>query len=81
MEEKHGWFDRRKNVVLLLRGFFAFLVVLLLIDFIVPKHGDFYWEDAPGFFASFGFISGVALISIARIVRRFIRRDEDYYDG
>ncbi len=80
MEEKHGWFDKRQNIVFFLRGFFLFLALLIVIDFFIPKHADFYWEEAPGFFAAFGYISCVGLIYLARIIRFFIKRGEDYYD-
>ena len=52
---------------------------LLLIDPLIYKHGDFPWEDAPGFFAAYGFVSCVLLIFIARILRLWIKRDEMYY--
>ncbi len=81
MEEKHGWFDKRENVVLFLRGFFVFLAVLIVVDLFIPKHAHFYWEEAPAFFAAFGYISCVLLIYLARGIRVLIMRDEDYYDG
>lgn len=80
MKEKHGWFDERKNIVRFLQGFFVFLGLLIVIDFFIPKHADFYWEETPAFFAAFGYISCVALIYVARGIRILIKRDEDYYD-
>ena len=80
MEEKKGWFDDPRHVKIFLRAFFASLAVLLIIDFFVGKHGYFHWEESPDFFAAYGFISCVALVLVAKILRILIKRDEDYYD-
>jgi len=80
MKKDLGIFDKPENVKLLLRIFYASLVLLLIADFFVHKHAEFPWEDAPNFFAAYGFVSCVALIFIAKALRVFIRKDEDYYD-
>ena len=80
MKKELTFFDKKENVQRFLKVFFASLVVLLIVDFFIPKHADFYWEEAPGFFAAFGYISCVGLIYLARIIRFFIKRGEDYYD-
>jgi hypothetical protein len=54
--------------------------VLLVIDFFIPKHGHFPWEDAWGFYAAYGFIGCVALIFIAKGLRLLVKRREGYYD-
>jgi hypothetical protein len=59
---------------------FGVCLFLLLLDFFIPKHGHFYWENAPNFFASYGFISCVSLIFIARVLRKILKKNEDYYD-
>ncbi|MDJ0811704.1 MAG: hypothetical protein QNJ01_16485 [Desulfobacterales bacterium] len=74
-------FDDPKNVKRLLVIFFASLLVLLIVDFFIHKHADFPWEEAPNFFAAYGFVSCVFLIFIARILRPMIMRDEDYYES
>ncbi len=73
-------FDKPENVKWLLRFFYASLVVLLICDLFIHKHAEFPWEDAFGFYASYGFVSCVLLIFIAKALRLMIRRDEDYYD-
>lgn len=60
--------------------FYIVLVVLLVLDFIIPKHGHFPWEDAWGFYAAYGFIGCVALIFIAKGLRLLVKRREGYYD-
>jgi hypothetical protein len=73
-------FDDKKNVKRLLGGFYASLVVLLVVDFFIHKHPDFPWEASPNFFAVYGYASCVLLIFIAKALRFFIKRDERYYD-
>lgn len=80
MKRELNFFDKPKNVTWFLRLFFASLAVLLVIDFWVPKHGDFFWEGAPDFYAAYGFLACVALVFVAKGLRKLIRRDEDYYD-
>ena len=60
--------------------FYISLVLLLAIDLFIPKHGHFAWEEAPFFFAAYGFIGCVSLIFIAKVLRFLVKRKEDYYD-
>jgi len=73
-------FDNPANVRRLLVFFFAFLAVLFVIDFFIPRPGEFSWERAPGFFAVYGFCSYVLLIFTAKGLRKIVKRDESYYD-
>ena len=80
MERKTGWFDKPGNFKLFLRLFFLSLGVLLIVDFFIPKHAAFPWEETPCFFAAYGYVSCVLLVLVARVLRLFIKREEDYYD-
>lgn len=80
MKKELKIFDNPKNLKRLLGIFFSVLIILLIVDFFIPKHANFPWENAPNFFAVYGFLSYVALIFIAKGLRRFVKRDEDYYD-
>ena len=80
MKKELTIFDNPKNVKIFLRIFYIVLVVLIVIDFFIHKHADFPWEGMPQFFATYGFVSCVALIFIAKILRRFIKKDENHYD-
>lgn len=73
-------FDKHKNVTRLLIVFYLSLLALLVADFFIHKHGEFPWEGSPEFFAVYGFVSCVTLIFIAKVLRLFIKRDENYYD-
>lgn len=79
-EESHV-FDKPRNVKRLLRTFYVSLLVLLGIEFFVPKHPHFAWETWPEFYAVFGFVACVVLVVAAKyILRPLVKRREDYYD-
>ncbi len=78
--EKSYWLDRPANVNKLVYGFYVLCAVILAIDVFVPKHGPFAIEHAFGFYGVFGFFACVALVLIAKQLRRVLMRPEDYYD-
>ncbi|UCF84042.1 MAG: hypothetical protein JSV50_23285 [Desulfobacteraceae bacterium] len=80
MKKELKIFDKHKNVQRLLYIFYSSLLVLLIIDFFIHKHGEFPWEAAPEFYAVYGFVSCVSLIFIAKLLRKIVRRKENYYD-
>lgn len=80
MGRKKGIFDKPENIKNLIRCFYAILILLILLDPFIHKHGEFYWENAIGFFAAYGFVSCVFVITIAKILRFLLKKDEDYYD-
>lgn len=80
MQQKYGWFDKKENLKLFLRLFYGSLILLLIIDFFVAKHPAFGFDGAPNFFAAYGFISCVLLVLVAKVLRMFLMKDEDYYD-
>jgi sterol desaturase/sphingolipid hydroxylase (fatty acid hydroxylase superfamily) len=74
-------FDDPRNVKILLGCFYASLVVLLLIEFLLSKHPYFGWEAWPEFYAVYGFVACVVLVIVAKyFLRPLVKRDEDYYD-
>lgn len=74
------WLDNPHNVDRLVRGFYAVCGLLLAADVFVPKHGPFAIEHVYGFYGIFGFLACVALVLIAKQLRRVLMRPEDYYD-
>ncbi len=80
MKKELKIFDKPENVQRFLVFFYISLAVLLVVDFFIYKHADFPWEGATDFFAAYGFGSCVLLIFIAKLLRIFLKRDEDYYD-
>ena len=79
MGRKVKIFDTPINIRRLLKFFYISLAVLLIVDFFIHKHAEFTWEKAPDFFAVYGFVSCILLVLIAKILRLFIQRNENYY--
>lgn len=85
--EKQHLFDRKENIVRLLKIIFTSCIVLFLLDFLfqenlLDKHAEFSWEDWPGFYPVFGFVACVMLVLIAKyVLRPIVMRKEDYYDS
>jgi hypothetical protein len=79
-DEKRYWLDDPRNVNRLVHGFYIACGVVLAIDILVPKHGPFAVEHIYGFYGIFGFVACVALVLIAKQLRRVLMRPEDYYD-
>ena len=74
-------FDKKRNVMILLMLLFGSCLVLLIINFFVSKHGHFSWEEWSGFYAAYGFVACVGLVLAAKfILRKIVKRSEDYYD-
>lgn len=78
--ERSYWLDRPANVNKLVYGFYVLCAILLAIDVFVPKHGPFAIEHVFGFYGLYGFIACVALVLVAKLLRRVVMRPEDYYD-
>ena len=78
--EPKRWLERPGSVNKLIRGVAVVCVVLLVADAFYEKVTHYAWEQAPGFYAVFGFVSCVALVVAAKGLRRLLMRDEDYYD-
>lgn len=75
------WLDRPGNVPRLLRLLAVICVLLFLADFVFERHPAHPWDALPGFFAIFGFVACVALVLLARYLRKLVMRREDYYEG
>jgi hypothetical protein len=89
-DEREHLFDKPENVRRLLLFLYSVCAGLLLLDFVDAvlkrlgvvdlRHGETWWEGLPGFYAFYGFLACVALVLIAKNMRRVLMRDEDYYD-
>ncbi|MBU0756271.1 MAG: hypothetical protein KJ645_14110 [Planctomycetes bacterium] len=86
MKKELKIFDNPANVKRLVYGFFAVLVLLIVLDFLLVDHeghgahAGFAWEHYPAFFAVYGFVSYVVLIFVAKGLRLFVMRKENYYE-
>jgi len=58
----------------------AVCTALVVIEWFVHRHATYPWEGWPGFYAIFGFIAFAGIVLLGKLLRRFIRRDDDYYN-
>ena len=80
MKKEIKLFDDPKNVKKVVWGMHIVLAALLVAEFFIHKHPHFPFEGAHGFFAAYGFAACVLVIFISKILRFFVKRDEDYYE-
>jgi len=75
-----------KSSIFILISLAAACLVVFLVDFLFmlesfDKHAVFEWENWPGFYGVFGFISCVVIVVIARYgLRPLVKRGEDVYE-
>ncbi len=61
---------------------FVVLVLVIVIDFFIPRHEiHFFGDSIPGFWSLFGFIACILIILISKWIGRLgIMQDENYYN-
>ena len=79
-EEKQDYLDKPENIAKILKIFYVICGLLVVTDFIVHRHIYHDWENVPAFYAIYGFIGCVLLVLIAKLMRKVLMREEDYYD-
>lgn len=79
-DKPDGFFYQPNTIKWILRIFYGFCVLLLLLDFVVHRHIESSVEKIPAFYAFYGFIACVVLVLIANQMRKVLMRSEDYYD-
>lgn len=77
--ERKYWLDDRRSVDKIFYGLVLICAGLFLADFFYHKHVNFAFENWFGFFAWYGFVCCVALVLLATQMRKWLKRDEDYY--
>ncbi|KZY72975.1 hypothetical protein A3742_06550 [Oleiphilus sp. HI0071] len=79
-KEPQDFFDKPENIQKMLKVFYVICGLLVVADFVVHRHIYHEWEKIPAFYAIYGFVGCVVLVLIAREMRKFLMRGEDYYD-
>lgn len=77
---KEYFLDNPRNINILLYILYGCCIVLFALDFIHHRHLVHPWEGLIGFYAVYGFVGCVVLVLVAKWMRTFLMRDEDYYD-
>ncbi|MBU3069158.1 hypothetical protein KOI40_04950 [Aestuariicella sp. G3-2] len=75
-----GFFDKPANVKRVLRVFYACCALLLIMDVVIHRHVVHPWETLIGFYPLYGFLGCVVLVLLAKVMRKVLMRDEDFYD-
>lgn len=78
--ERRYWLDDKRNVDKVYWGVWAICAVLLLVEPLVHKHGEFAFEGLFGFHGWYGLVACVALVLAAKGLRVLLKRPEDYYE-
>lgn len=77
---KKYFFDNPKNVKHLLTVFYVICALLFILDFVINRHIYHSWENLWGFYPIYGFVGCVVLVFVAKWMRTFLMRPEDYYE-
>ena len=61
---------------------YGILVLLVMVDFIIPRYEvHFFGDKIPGFWSLFGFSACVVIIIVSKwLGKNGLMKDEDYYD-
>ncbi len=79
--EKKYFFDKPGNVRNFLRVLYAACALLIVMDFFIPTHGHVFFENVPQFFAAYGLVAYITIVFTGKyILRRLVKRKEEYYD-
>jgi len=78
--EKQYLFDKPENIKRLLHIFYACCGLLFILDFVIHRHVMHELENLWGFYPLYGFVGCVVLVLVAKWMRTFLMRSEDYYD-
>lgn len=80
-DAESDFFDKTKNVEMILKVFYVICALLVVLDFVVHRHIYVSFEEIPAFYAIYGFVACVVLVVLAKVMRNYLMRDEDYYDA
>jgi len=79
--KEYDWFDQPRNIALIIALLIACCVLLFFADAFYHKHPYFEIENLFGFYGVYGFFVCVALVLVAKSLRKILMRDEDYYES
>ena len=55
-------------------------ISLVILEFVIHRHGEIAAEDFPIFPAIYGFLAFLFIVQVGKWLRLMIMRREDYYD-
>ncbi len=78
--EKKYLFDKPNNIKRVLYFLYGCCALLFALDFVIHRHVMHELENLWGFYPVYGFVGCVVLVLVAKWMRTFLMRPEDYYD-
>ncbi len=78
--DNNSFFDKPKNVKRILHLLYGSCALLLALEFVIHRHVAHNWENLWGFYPLYGFVGCVVLVIVAKWMRTFLMRSEDYYE-
>ena len=78
MSSSHSALQRLGNRFTLVLVIVA--VSLVILEFVIHRHGEIAAEDFPIFPAIYGFLAFLFIVQLGKWLRLIIMRQEDYYD-
>lgn len=78
-DEREYFFDKPRNIQRVLWGLYAICAVLFALDLVLKRKVYHAWEWLWGFYPLYGFVGCVILVLVAKWMRTFLMRSEDYY--
>lgn len=80
MNDDRRWLDEPRNVTRIVYGLAALCALALIADLFYDKQPHFGADGWFAFYPVYGFAGSVALVLLAKQLRRVLKRDEDYYE-
>ncbi len=77
--DKHV-FDKPGNVRAVLMLLYIICALLGIADFVLHRHVEHPLESLPAFYAVYGFVGCVSLVLVAKELRKWVKREETYYE-
>lgn len=75
-----GWADRPQNRQRIRNVLYVICALLVVADFVVHRHTMISLEKLPEFYTIYGFVALVTVVLLAKLLRKFVGREENYYE-
>jgi hypothetical protein len=74
-----GWADHEPTRQKIRYGIYVICGLLAITDLLVHRYTYLPVEEMPAFYAFYGFAALVAVVMLAKALRKLVGRSEDYY--
>lgn len=79
-DSQDHWLVRPGTIRRLWKVFIVILLITVFAQYFVHVHGYFVVDEAPAFYAFFGFFSCLAMVVAAKLLGLLLKRKETFYD-